>query len=62
MLAALKLLPARYRLTAVLSALLCLGLMATLGALLWYALLIILLSTPFLWWQLQRKSAVIVAK
>ena len=62
MLAAFKLLPARFRLTAAISALLCLGLMATLGTLLWYALLIILLSTPLLWWQLQRKPTAIVAK
>ncbi len=62
MLAALKLLPARFRFTAAISALLCLGLMATLGGLLWYALLIILLSTPLLWWQLQRRTAITVEK
>lgn len=54
MLAALKLLPVRYRATAALSALLCLGLMLTLGALLWYAVAIMLLTTPLLWWQQQR--------
>jgi amino acid efflux transporter len=54
MLAALKLLPARYRTVASISALLCLGLMLTLGTLLWYAAAIMLLTTPLLWWQQQR--------
>ncbi|MDZ7868248.1 MAG: L-methionine/branched-chain amino acid transporter [Rheinheimera sp.] len=56
MLAALKLLPGRYRTTAIVSALLCLGLMLTLGTLLWYAVAIMLLTTPLLWWQQRRQS------
>lgn len=56
MLAALKLLPSRYRATAIVSALLCLGLMLTLGALLWYAVAIMLLTTPLLWWQQHRQQ------
>ena len=56
MLAALKLLPSRYRATAIVSALLCLGLMLTLGTLLWYALAIMLLTTPLLWWQQHRQQ------
>lgn len=59
MLAALKLLPSRYRATAIVSALLCLGLMLTLGALLWYAVAIMLLTTPLLWWQQHRQSPVV---
>ena len=59
MLAALKLLPSRYRATAIVSALLCLGLMLTLGALLWYAVAIMLLTTPLLWWQQRRQSPVV---
>lgn len=58
MLAALKLLPAGFRPTAAISALLCLGLMATLGTLLWYAVAIILLTGPLLWWQQQRQKSV----
>ena len=56
MLAALKLLPSRYRATAIVSALLCLGLMLTLGTLLWYAVAIMLLTTPLLWWQQRRQQ------
>ena len=56
MLAALKLLPSRYRATAIVSALLCLGLMLTLGTLLWYAVAIMLLTTPLLWWQQHRQQ------
>lgn len=56
MLAALKLLPSRYRATAIVSALLCLGLMLTLGKLLWYAVAIMLLTTPLLWWQQHRQQ------
>ena len=59
MLAALKLLPSRYRATAIVSALLCLGLMLTLGTLLWYAVAIMLLTTPLLWWQQRRQSPVV---
>jgi amino acid efflux transporter len=59
MLAALKLLPSRYRATAIVSALLCLGLMLTLGTLLWYAVAIMLLTTPLLWWQQRRQQPVI---
>lgn len=56
MLAALKLLPARYHATAWLSAALCLGLMLTLGSSLWYAVVIMLLTTPLLWWQQRRQQ------
>jgi len=59
MLAALKLLPSRYRATAIVSALLCLGLMLTLGTLLWYAVAIMLLTTPLLWWQQRRQQPAI---
>ncbi len=61
MLAALKLLPARYHATAWLSAALCLGLMLMLGALMWYAAVIILLATPCLWWQQRRQGPVTAA-
>ncbi|ALZ77795.1 L-methionine/branched-chain amino acid transporter [Rheinheimera sp. F8] len=59
MLAALKLLPSRYRAIAIVSALLCLGLMLTLGTLLWYAVAIMLLTTPLLWWQQRRQQPVV---
>ena len=35
---------------------LCLGLMLTLGTLLWYAVAIMLLTTPLLWWQQHRQQ------
>jgi amino acid efflux transporter len=38
---------------------LCLGLMLTLGTLLWYAVAIMLLTTPLLWWQQRRQQPVI---
>lgn len=62
MLAALKLLPSRYRATAIVSALLCLGLMLTLGTLLWYAVAIMLLTTPLLWWQQRRQQLAVCSE
>lgn len=56
MLAATRLLPPQYRPLAWLSVLLCLGLLLVLGWYLWYAVLLIAVLTPILWWQ-QRRAA-----
>lgn len=61
MLAATRLLPARYQPLAWLSTLLCLGLLAVLGLQLWYGVLLIAVLTPLLWWQ-QRRQHVPVAE
>ena len=56
MLAATKLLPPRYHAIAWLSSALCLGLMLMLGGLMWYALLIMVLTAPWLWWQIRKQA------
>lgn len=56
MAAATRLLPSRYRAVAWLSVVLCLGLLAALGWHLWYALSLVLLLTPILWWQQRNQQ------
>ncbi len=55
MLAAVRLLPARLRALAGFSSLLCAALLLTLGWYLWYAVSIMLLCAPLLWWQHQKQ-------
>lgn len=57
MAAALRLLPPRYRLVSTVSLLLCLLLALMLGTAMSYALLLIGLTTPLLWWQQQWQKS-----
>ncbi|HAT40362.1 MAG TPA: L-methionine/branched-chain amino acid transporter [Rheinheimera sp.] len=61
MAAALRLLPRRFKPIALLSLLLCVAVLWTLGSSIGYAVLLVLVCTPCVWWQHARRAASVIA-
>lgn len=61
MAAALRLLPRRFKPIALLSLLLCVAVLWTLGSSIGYAVLLVLVCTPCVWWQHARRAATVIA-